>query len=843
MYGQGRMLQAVSRKIRNETSLSTEGYPEYRRREDARSVTCQGFQLDNRFVVPYCLHLTWMFNAHINVEVCAMLHAIKYLYKYVYKGPDRARIRLHQGRPADEEDRDEINDYWDARYVCAPEAAHRIFGFAMSDRSDVFTRLQVHQPGFETVRFEPGTEEAALEAATVRLSTLTAFSERNKRCRDLERENGGFPEDLIDSRRLRYHEFPEKFIFTNERWQERKRGSSRTIGRMYFVSPQDQERFALRLLLLYGTGYTSYEDVLTVNGCVYSSFAGAARASGYLKDDTFFRATLQEAATLRMPTQLRSFFVSLLTFADLQPPHTVQLWLDFKQDFMEDFIGAGMTAEVAESKAFHDIAQRLEDFGRDYRATLPLDIPILESTDIPVVDLDEHRDLGTQKYELLNLEQKLVVDSVLEATDDPRGKCYFIDGPGGSGKTFVYTTIYHLATSRGLTVLNVAWTGIAANLLPNGRTVTSAFRLVVQDNSRSSSIKRQSKEALLLHNTDVIIWDEAPMAPKTSLETIDTLLQDIMQNENPFGGKIMVLGGDFRHTLPVVERGSRGQIVESCLKYSNLWRHFHQFRLTQNMRVADSDDTIRKWLLEVGDGNIQSNMEVPEDMRSDGSLADFIYGGIHHELQNVDLTELTILTPKNAEALKINEYVLDKLPGQKINFRSQDEALVEDPSDALNFPTEFLNKMAPSTLPPHELRLKTGCIVMLLRNLDVKNGLCNGTRLIVSKILSRVIVCELATGCRKGSPVLIPRIDCYYTHVSLPFRLRRRQFPIRLSFCITINKAQGQSFSRVGIHLQEPVFSHGQLYVALSRARSRAGIAISTPSNLTRNIVFEEVLR
>ena len=209
----------------------------------------------------------------------------------------------------------------------------------------------------------------------------------------------------------------------------------------------------------------------------------------------------------------------------------------------------------------------------------------------------------------------------------------------------------------------------------------------------------------------------------------------------------------------------------------------------------------------------------------------------------MDLADTAILTPKNAEALKINDYVLDKLPGHKVTYRSEDQVVVEDPSDALNFPTEFLNKMTPSSLPPHELNLKEGCIVMLLRNLDVGRGLCNGTRLIVTSLLRRVIVCKFATGAHKDSPVLIPKIDCYHSHRSLPFRLRRRQFPIKLSFCMTINKSQGQSFTRVGIELSDPIFTHGQLYVALSRARSRDGIFISAPNNRMQNIVYEEALR
>ncbi|VDO32173.1 unnamed protein product [Heligmosomoides polygyrus] len=140
--------------------------------------------------------------------------------------------------------------------------------------------------------------------------------------------------------------------------------------------------------------------------------------------------------------------------------------------------------------------------------------------------------------------------------------------------------------------------------------------------------------------------------------------------------------------------------------------------------------------------------------------------------------------------------------------------------------------MTPTGMPPHVLNLKVGCMVMLLRYLDVANGLCNGTRLIVR-------ICEHAVGSRKGSQALLPRIDCYFSQ-NLPFRLRRRQFPIRLSFAMTINKSQGQFFSKVGIALSDPIIAHGQLYV--SRARSRNGIVVKAPERLMRNIVYSEVL-
>jgi ATP-dependent exoDNAse (exonuclease V) alpha subunit len=264
------------------------------------------------------------------------------------------------------------------------------------------------------------------------------------------------------------------------------------------------------------------------------------------------------------------------------------------------------------------------------------------------------------------------------------------------------------------------------------------------------------------------------------------------------------------------------------------------------MRLEDNDAAFREWLISVGDGTVPTdgngNMTVPEDLRIEANLTESVFQGLWAGDTNLDLAELAILTPKNADALRLNDYILDKLPCANLTFLSEDEALVEDPSDALNFPTEFLNKMTPTGLPPHELHLKEGCIVMLLRNLDVRAGLCNGTRLIVTTLNRRVLLCKFATGTKKGCEVFIPRIDCYYSHKTLPFRLRRRQFPIRLSYCMTINKSQGQSFARVGIALNEAIFSHGQLYVALSRARSRAGISILAPGNRTRNIVYSEVL-
>ena len=164
----------------------------------------------------------------------------------------------------------------------------------------------------------------------------------------------------------------------------------------------------------------------------------------------------------------------------------------------------------------------------------------------------------------------------------------------------------------------------------------------------------------------------------------------------------------------------------------------------------------------------------------------------------------------------MNQSVINTMPGDRKVYTSADRAICDDQTEADNYPMEFINSLTPSGMPPHSLCLKTGAIVMLLRNLDIRKGLCNGTRLVIRNLHERVIDAKILTGANKGDLVLIPRLKLAPSDVNLPFTLERTQFPLRLSYCMTINKSQGQTFSRLGIFLPSPVFAHGQLYVAFS---------------------------
>jgi hypothetical protein len=443
-------------------------------------------------------------------------------------------------------------------------------GLSLQGKSHSVERLPVHIEGGQTVNFEEGAtrEEMQLLLENAAFTKLTAF----------------FHLCELDSRarELLYHELPEFYCWKNGSWN-RRRNAYKVIGRMYSVSPSQGERFYLRLLLCNVRGPRSYQDIRTYQGVTHDSFKDCAIARGLLEDDTEWVNCLQEAADVSSASQLRHLFSTIL--AHCQPANIATLYQQFYGSLSEDFVYAHpeWSADQLKNSTCSAISTCLVEMGKSYG-----DFSGLPEFQLPQVpnrnnliqeEMDYPEDLLTEwagKKNSLNARQRAVFDEVISATQQQQEKnVFFLDGPGGTGKTFLYNTILGKLRSQGKICLAVASSGIAAELLMGGRTAHSRFKIPIENLSRESScsISAGSNLAQLLENTTAIIWDEAPLMHKLSIEAVDRSLKDMLNNNSPFGGITVLFGGDYRQVLPIMKNGSRTQIVNSSLKRSRIWGH------------------------------------------------------------------------------------------------------------------------------------------------------------------------------------------------------------------------------------------------------------------------------
>ncbi|UYV61205.1 hypothetical protein LAZ67_1003811 [Cordylochernes scorpioides] len=251
--------------------------------------------------------------------------------------------------------------------------------------------------------------------------------------------------------------------------------------------------------------------------------------------------------------------------------------------------------------------------------------------------------------------------------------------------------------------------------------------------------------AKLLKTAKLLIIDECTMAHRHALLLIDRLLREVMSEsvsfkcQIPFGGKVIVFGGDFRQCLPVIPNGTRTEIVDSCIKQSYLWSNFSRLPLEANMRCSDIDYC--EWLLKLGNGELTNEhnlgeyvIEIPSELLCTQSIVIDIFGHqISIDITNTKSIEIlashAILFPKNDDVDLLNSEIMDRITGEDTVYKSDDTVVTDEDDQRENYPVEFLNSLSPSGMPPHRLRLKIGAIVMLLRNLNTKKALCNGTRL------------------------------------------------------------------------------------------------------------------
>jgi len=337
-----------------------------------------GFVFDNRWVVSYNPYLTMRYQCHINVEVCSSITAVKYLYKYVYKGHNRA-LAVVQPKAgallatmpqavaggADGNNvlaaRDEVQNYLDGRYINGSEACHRFFSFDLQSMHPNVYCLVVHLPNEQTIYFLEGTTvgEAMMRNNS---TTLTGWCDFNRKAKSeyaaiatLVRNSNDPAPPLLVALTTLYPDYPEIAVWSKSKkaWHLRKRVAGRrgagrnnhvtlgTVGCMYFVQPSEGERYYLRVLFTHVTGATCFENLRTTHQphtptiIVHPTFKAAYLARGFLQDDAEWDQCFSEAVGVQ-PRNLRQLFASMLIFNNVTNPG--RLWDRHKGALTEDFL-------------------------------------------------------------------------------------------------------------------------------------------------------------------------------------------------------------------------------------------------------------------------------------------------------------------------------------------------------------------------------------------------------------------------------------------------------------------------------------------------------------------------
>nr|XP_043616040.1 uncharacterized protein LOC122587953 [Erigeron canadensis] len=566
----GKCTKRFPKDFNEHTYIDEDGYAVYRRRKDGNHALKSGIPLDNRSIVPYNKVLMRKFQAHMNLERCNQLGSIKYLFKYVNKGPDRIRAGFFDPEKKKDKNKqdshhDEIGEFYNCRYLFACEAAWRLFGF----------EIHYRHPSVEVLSFHLENEQPVVYQQNQQLKKIS-----------------------------------------KRKWT--KRNQQPALGRLIHASPKSGQLYYLRILLNKVKGPTSYDDIKRVNGTLHETFKDACYALGLLDDDREYIASIKETYEWATASYCRSLFVMLVTSDTLCNPDHV-----FKESYKylsDDVVHVrqremGVTGLKLNPKAIFNLTL-------SYIETLLLSSG-MSLKDIPNMPMPDDRYIAESCNMLIQDELNY---------DPPAIEVEHRDLYANLIEEQQNKTLAAAIRSKGEIVINVASSGIAALLLSGGRTAHSRFAIPINLNEDSFCyIKPDSDLSELLNKAKLIIWDKAPMMHRHCFEAFDRTLRDIIRSPykyRPYGGKTVVFGGDFRQILPVIPKGNRTDIVNASMHSSRLWRECTVLRLTVNMRlqigcpsaeIAEAKQ-FAEWILKIGEGKLGGNnegeviVEFPEDV-------------------------------------------------------------------------------------------------------------------------------------------------------------------------------------------------------------------------------------
>ena len=839
-------------------------------------------KVDSRWIVPYNRKFILEYDCHSNVEIVQSVSVFKYLFKYIFKGVDKASYNIvpensenngnnkSSGNNADKEknkdgdkdktgknkkDINEIAEWRGGRYVGSIEACWRALGFRMCKIYPSTQRLDFHLPNEQMLIFEASADKNEVLSKSNK-TMLTEWFTLNK--------TDEYAKHFTYKDLVMFYTWRRQ----TRKWVRRAQGlrdkenfdlfRDDKIGFLPSIVPRGEngvEKFAQYVLILHASGPTSFKDLRTINGKVYPTNKEAALAAGLMEGEKEIHETLQESFMTQTGKDMRIFFAMVMANCVIEKP--LAIWEQYKDRLCEDFVRFELRKDnprinMSEmyKKALQSISFFLEDMGSSLKkAGLPQIKEEIVTKRVESIFFKGKTSAESNEntYKTLNEDQANIYNTVVESVMENSGNFFFIDAPGGTGKTYLLNAIIEKLTHQNKNVCPTASSGVAAILLKGGGTLHSKMKIpfVISD-EMDCNIKRQSKLCSEINKMDLLIWDEAPMFQKEILECLNRSLQDLRRNKKLFGGVTVLLSGDWRQILPIVN-GGRAATVQASHKCSDLWDDVRVLTLKKNMRIKSDDNEakqFKEFLLNLGDGKLNNAdcygtnevLCLPDKYVLKGdtvrALVDKIYPDIDVNCGNEDyvewITNRAIVASTNKEVNAINKMCLSRLPGHEYSLLSIDQPeKVDRNSNVVSI--DFLNSMEEGGMPPHDLRLKIGAPVTLLRNLVPSQGHCNGTRYIVKKINPRTLELEVASGQHKGEIFLLPKIKLFDNGKKSKINFSRKQFPVNLSFAFTANKAQGQSINIVGVCALNDFFTHGQFYVAISRATDPKNVCFTPP--------------
>lgn len=464
----GRCVWNFPLPLNQSTSLNQHGRLEYRRRKE-----------EDRWVVSYMPCLTRLLECHVNVDICFTVNVFMYLYKYLFKGPDRAMFNVNS---VDEAQINEIDDYINGRYLSSSEAAWRILQFNVTQKSPSVTTLSVHLPNqnLRQMYRKNGTEsEGSTLARYFARPVLPQFAsllytDYYQQYRFLPYVAGSQPQqghflEVLSS-------FPQRLVV--------KRTTKDTVARIVTVPPRFGELFYLRALLLRIPG-KDFTDIRTVNGIIHSTFQQAAIALGLFQNGEEAENVLQEAVeSYTTPSQLRFLFAHILLNT---PCPAINLFEKYQENLSADYLDKYDSPAESLQHTLLDLSRhlvlnggQLKDFG--------LPEPEERMNELYLEDnafshrRDELVELSIAMQLHLLPAQLYVFQTILQAiqkNNQPTNQCFFLDGKAGRGKTYTVNAIVNYIRGQGNIVVIAGSTALSVTLYERGKTAHSTFGIPV----------------------------------------------------------------------------------------------------------------------------------------------------------------------------------------------------------------------------------------------------------------------------------------------------------------------------------------------------------------------------